>query len=457
MKDADTTPYTIDILMPSIAAAAALAERHRQAAGGGAGDDRRELCAQRPAGEARHHRRRGELLGTHFDAGAGETAPSDQEVLAAIATCADDMKQVASRGSQPAAALAQALDRVVARDAAVLPALTANIAPGIEHRLDDIRLSLQAAPVTIASMPAVAQERMDRRGRASAHRGLPQGRCARQRGAAQLRGLGPRIAPDATGTPVTIQESARTVTHAFVIAGIIAFAAMSLLLALVLRQLHGRAAGAGPLLVAGLLALATSVLAGCRSISPTSSRCRCCSASASLSTSISSCAGAPGQRPAAIEHSAGDPVQRAHHRHRLWQPGAVDNFPGSPKWASCSAFRCATRCSARSSSSRRSSAMLCRQLPIRPRGGRSSGSLTRSMPRASTSARSLGSGEPPAPRPGDSALRGLPPCFIKHPNAKAAPCRAAEAIRRRSVRPAAPGAVHPRAAVAHPSIRGRSS
>jgi uncharacterized protein len=71
-----------------------------------------------------------------------------------------------------------------------------------------------------------------------------------------------KIAPDATGTPITIQESARTVTHAFFLAGIIAIAAIALLLTLVLRRAHDVALVLAPLLLAGLLTLATSVLVG---------------------------------------------------------------------------------------------------------------------------------------------------------------------------------------------------
>ena len=125
------------------------------------------------------------------------------------------------------------------------------------RRLDDLRLSLQAEPVTLASLAGRAQARLDHARRPGARRGLPQGRRPRQRCrcAASL----PRsatIAPDATGTPVTIQESADTVTHAFAVAGIIALAAISALL------LGGAAARCAtwllvlvPLLLAGLLTL----------------------------------------------------------------------------------------------------------------------------------------------------------------------------------------------------------
>ncbi len=62
--------------------------------------------------------------------------------------------------------------------------------------------------------------------------------------------------------PVTIQESAKTVIGAFVTAGAIAVVAIALLLLAVLRRIEDVALVLGPLLLAGLMTLATSVLLG---------------------------------------------------------------------------------------------------------------------------------------------------------------------------------------------------
>ncbi len=262
MKDPDTTPYTINVLTPSVAAAAAIAERIGKlpevarvmtAESFVPGDQKEKLAIIADAAQ---------LVGPTLTPARVTPAPSDQEVLAAIATCAADMKQVASRGSQPAAALTQALDDVLARGAAGLPVLAANIAPGTEHRLDDIRLLLQAAPVTLDSLPpSLRSEWIAADGQARVEV-FPKGDARDNEVLRHFAAAVQRIVPGATGTPVTIQESARTVTHAFIVAGIIALAAMSLLLALVLRQLHDVLLVLAPLLLAGLLALATSVLAG---------------------------------------------------------------------------------------------------------------------------------------------------------------------------------------------------
>jgi hopanoid biosynthesis associated RND transporter like protein HpnN len=262
MSDPTTTPYTIDILTPSVAEAAAVAERLdtlpevAQAVTAESyvpADQKAKLVITADAAQ---------LLGPTLTPVRVKPAPSDQDVLAAIASCAGDMKLVAARDSPPAAALARALDGVLAEGAAALPALRANVAPGIERRLDDLRLSLQAGPVTLDSLPpSLRSEWIAADGRARVEV-FPKGDARDNEVLRRFAAAVEAIVPDATGTPVTIQESARTVTHAFIVAGIIALATISVLLALVLRRLWDVLLVLTPLLLAGLLTLATSVLAG---------------------------------------------------------------------------------------------------------------------------------------------------------------------------------------------------
>ncbi|HMK68041.1 MAG TPA: MMPL family transporter, partial [Stellaceae bacterium] len=70
------------------------------------------------------------------------------------------------------------------------------------------------------------------------------------------------VVPDATGAPVSIQESARTISGAFRDAGILALIAIAALLALVLRRIRDVLLVLAPLLLAGLLTVATNVIAG---------------------------------------------------------------------------------------------------------------------------------------------------------------------------------------------------
>jgi hopanoid biosynthesis associated RND transporter like protein HpnN len=67
-------------------------------------------------------------------------------------------------------------------------------------------------------------------------------------------------APDATGAPISIRESGRTIVGAFVEAGVLSFIAIIILLALVLKRVGDVARTLVPLVLAGLLTLATCVV-----------------------------------------------------------------------------------------------------------------------------------------------------------------------------------------------------
>jgi hopanoid biosynthesis associated RND transporter like protein HpnN len=260
MADPDTTPYAIDILAPNMAQAGILAERLKElpevaqvmtAETFVPSDQKEKLAIIQDAAQ---------LLGPTLSPARVKPAPDDKAALAAIAQCAADVKQVAARGSAPAARLAKALDGVLARGAAALPALTTNVAAGLDRRIDDLRLSLQAESVTLDTLPAsLKNDWITADGRAHIDvfpKGDAQDNAVLRQFAASVR----KVAPEATGAPVTIQESASTVIHAFVVAGIIAIAAISVLLVLVLQRIQDVLLVLAPLLLAGLLTLATSVL-----------------------------------------------------------------------------------------------------------------------------------------------------------------------------------------------------
>jgi uncharacterized protein len=66
-------------------------------------------------------------------------------------------------------------------------------------------------------------------------------------------------APEASGAPIAIRESGRTIVNAFIEAGVLSFLAIILLLALVLRRPGDVVRTLAPLVLAGLLTLASCV------------------------------------------------------------------------------------------------------------------------------------------------------------------------------------------------------
>jgi predicted RND superfamily exporter protein len=69
-----------------------------------------------------------------------------------------------------------------------------------------------------------------------------------------------RIAPDASGPPISIQEGGRTVSNAFVQAGLLSLVTIFVLLIITLRNLREVAFTLAPIVVAGFLTLGSCVL-----------------------------------------------------------------------------------------------------------------------------------------------------------------------------------------------------
>src|SRR5262249_13982744 len=149
--------------------------------------------------------------------------------------------------------LSAVLHNAVARGADALPTLRGNLVGGLAARLNEMRLALSAETVTLETLPPdlrrdwVAPEGLPRiqvypNGDASNHVVL-------RKFVAAVRTL----APEATGAPISIQESAATIVDAFRKAGIFALIAIALLLAIVLQRVRDVALVLAPLLLAGLL------------------------------------------------------------------------------------------------------------------------------------------------------------------------------------------------------------
>ncbi len=262
MSDPSTTPYTIDALEPSAAAAQGLAEKIEPLPEVSQVVTINSYVPREQQEKLAIIQDAAQLLGPTLHPARIKPAPSSSETLAAIAQCTARMKQVAASGSRPATRLVAALEAVLARGDAALLGLQVNVAPGIDRRLDDLRLSLQAGPVTLESLPDELKSQWIAADGQARIEIFPKGDARDNQVLRRFAAAVQKIEPDATGTPVTIQESARTVIRAFLQAGAIALVAIALLLAAVLRRARDMLLVLAPLVLAGLLTLATSVILG---------------------------------------------------------------------------------------------------------------------------------------------------------------------------------------------------
>ena len=260
MNDPMTTPYTAEILAPSLKEAEDLGERVgklpevAQVVTGSSfipEDQDKKLPVIEDLAL---------LLGPTLNDPQPLPPPSDAEVLKAIAACGKTLRSAAP--GSPSARLAAALEAAAARGPAIIAPLREALLAGLLKQLDSLRQMTQARPVTLADLPPELRDGWitpDGRARIEVFpKGDARETSVLERFVAAVHG----VAPDATGTPVTIQEAGRLISSAFVQAGIIGVAAITALLAIVLRRPREVALVVAPLLLAALLTLAVTVVIG---------------------------------------------------------------------------------------------------------------------------------------------------------------------------------------------------
>jgi len=264
MNDPMTTPYTGEILTPSIAEAQAMADRVS-----GLPEVAQAITAASfiPADEDKKLPIVADLallLGPTLQPDATLPPPSDEEVMRSMAACRDAMQSAAAMAGPPgpAAQLARALDEAATRGPAILPALRQAVLTGLEQRLAVLRGLLDAKPVTLDDLPPELRDTWitpDGRARVEV---FPKGDARDPDVLARFVAAVRTVAPDVTGTPVTIQEAGRLISMSFLQAGIIAVAAITVLLSVVLRRWRDVLLVIAPLLLAAMLTLAVTVAIG---------------------------------------------------------------------------------------------------------------------------------------------------------------------------------------------------
>jgi len=144
--------------------------------------------------------------------------------------------------------------------AAVEAEMERRLLAGLPARLEALRISLDARPVTLGRLP----ERLRRRHvAANGQARLEIFPREDLRDRARLVGFVDAVralAPRATGSPATILEAGRVVVNAFLQAAVISVMLISLLIAVLLRRLHDVLLVFLPLALAALLTIAMSVL-----------------------------------------------------------------------------------------------------------------------------------------------------------------------------------------------------
>jgi hopanoid biosynthesis associated RND transporter like protein HpnN len=187
---------------------------------------------------------------------AAQAARNAAQAYVSAPIAADPLRSAAQR-------LIAAIDKLLASpDPAVFDKLSAAVLNGFDEALAPLAAGLNAAPITLESLPAGLRATfisVDGRYRVQAFPKL-KGPDAPTLSAflKQVQS----VAPDAIGAPLVIEESGRIVTSAFRTAALLALVAIGVILFIVLRRPADVARVLAPLLLAGLLTLGTCALIG---------------------------------------------------------------------------------------------------------------------------------------------------------------------------------------------------
>ncbi|MDB5396227.1 MAG: hopanoid biosynthesis-associated transporter HpnN [Rhodospirillales bacterium] len=264
MKNPDTTPNTIDILAPTLDEAGKLADRLAKLPEVSRAVSLLSYIPEDQPEKLEILHDTASLIGPTLDPPDIQPPPDAAAMRSTILKSATALRAVVPAGEKdaPEQRLASLFEKVAASSDAMLDRIQNVLLSGLTNQLRQLRLVLSATPVTMADLPPdLVRSWVAPDGKARVvvfPAGDANNNDVLRRFVAAVR----TIAPDATGTPVSIQESSHTIVNAFLTAGILATLGITILLTLTLRRFYDVLVALVPLLLAALFTLATTVIIG---------------------------------------------------------------------------------------------------------------------------------------------------------------------------------------------------
>ncbi|KJC56663.1 hopanoid biosynthesis associated RND transporter HpnN [Bradyrhizobium sp. LTSPM299] len=195
-----------------------------------------------------------------------QSAPSDQDTIDAIRKTAGDLSKVAGNATGPRADAARHVSGLLKRLAESNPTTRSDAeeatVPSLVYDLDRLRNSLDPHRVTIQTLPPdLVRDWVSSDGLVRVQ-ALPKGNANDNRVLQKFATAVLAAEPLATGPAISLYESGRTVIGAFIEAGVLALAAITVLLLFALRRITDVLLTLIPLLLAGVVALEICALTG---------------------------------------------------------------------------------------------------------------------------------------------------------------------------------------------------
>ena len=260
IADPNTSPFTADVLTPSLADAQALAARMKALP-----QVERTLTLASFVPEDQDKKLPiiedlNMLLGPTLSLPPAGAPPTEEEIRAVMTDCAGRLERLAGGGTDATRRLAAGLRALLAQNPLPVEALNKALLSGLDRRVGMLREALQAGPVTLETLPDDLRRNWIAKGGQARLEISPKGDVRDNDVIRRFAKATLAVSPDVTGSPITILESGNTVVQAFKIAGFAALVTITLLLAIVLRRARDILLVLAPLVLAGLLTAGTMVI-----------------------------------------------------------------------------------------------------------------------------------------------------------------------------------------------------
>jgi uncharacterized protein len=269
MKDPQTSPYTIDVMAPSLDAAAEVGATLEKKPEIGMALTLKSFLPDNQEAKLAEISDAAMLLDTTINPIEIKPAPNDADLVRALTATAGALNLAASktaaqdaRGAQSALRLARALDALAAAPPEARKRATEAMIPGFRTLLSQIGAMLQANEVTLDSMPKEMHDEWIAKDGTARISVFPKTAISENADLKKFSDAVLSVSPNATGGPITIDGSGKTIVRAFLIAGLLSFVAIVILLFVMLRRPLDIALAVVPLLLAALLTLATCTVTG---------------------------------------------------------------------------------------------------------------------------------------------------------------------------------------------------
>ncbi|NDE90942.1 MAG: hopanoid biosynthesis-associated RND transporter HpnN [Alphaproteobacteria bacterium] len=257
LKDSDTSSYTIDILAKDAASADALAKTISALPEVEAAMTLSSFIPERQDEKIAVIQDTANLLSVLLHPTQVKPAPSIAALKQAAIATAEKLKNVD-------AALAADLGQFAALDDAQITAITMIFQGTVQKTLVELNARLAQKQITRADIPdTIKQEWVTKDGQERIEvkpKPKPGGDVRDTDTIIRFYDAIKKIAPEATGAPISIQESANTIKRAFVEAAIYSVIIIFLLLWIVLRKIRDTLFVLAPLILACVLTLGTAAM-----------------------------------------------------------------------------------------------------------------------------------------------------------------------------------------------------